>query len=81
MKFRHQDYAGRNTGPYTAEEAVAKELERCACDDGQLERLQSKLEALQGIVARLIDEMPAPTKAHAQRLADVIGSQRYLEEY
>ena len=54
MAFKYQDYAG-STGPYTAEEAVARQVEHASHGhDGQLERLQARVEKLTEIVGRLI---------------------------
>lgn len=73
MQFFYRDFAG-TTGPYTAEEAVTKQTDREAvlCDS-QLERLQAKIDSLQGMLGRLIDMQPIRGKADAEELARVIG--------
>jgi hypothetical protein len=78
MRLNHVDYALRKTGPYTAEEAVAMETENA--EGGTVERLQSKIDCLQGILGRLIDAMPARSKADREELARVIGHNWEPEE-
>ena len=81
MRFKHRDFDGHTEGPYTAEEAVAfqadKEARLC---DGQLERLQARIDSLQGILGRLIDNMPVRGKGDAEELANVIGHAWELED-
>lgn len=74
MRFDHTDYSGKRTGPYTGEEAVAYQVEKEArlCD-GALETANAKIEALQGILGRLIDTMPYRNGDDRENIARVIG--------
>lgn len=77
MRFNHVDFCNIKTGPYTSEEAVARQLDQeAALCDGQMERMQARIEALQGIISRLIDVVPQTSqsyKAHCELMANVIG--------
>lgn len=73
MRFRYVDYAGKS-GPYTAEEAVARQIDKeTALCDGQLERLEAKVESLQGMLGRLIEFTPVRGTHDREELARVLG--------
>lgn len=74
MKFVRYDHAEASEKQYTAEEAVQAATDRAAhmCD-GTVEALRARVDCLQEMVGRLIDQLPEGTKTDRKRAAAVIG--------
>jgi len=73
MKFIRNDF-GKRGQECTAEEAVQAQLDReTHLCDGTMESLRARVDALQGMVGRLIDRLPEGTKADRDLAAAVIG--------